>query len=1002
MHPFRGRLLGRLIALAILLPSSASGQPATPPAGVAFSAGFQPGGQQLFALDLRGTPIGEFPTNLEFRNGTMEVVLKNGVRMLKASAASEFVITLPQVLPQDFTLEFDLIPKAGGPPPDLSLEGTPRINQGEASAHLLWQADGYLAVIGGAQDNYETPMPEDFRASLPGVRTQVGVSVSGSTIKLYTNGRRLFTLDRQFARRDVLRVFLGGVDDVNAVYLAGLRIAMGAPLLAGGQQSGQPQKAVNPLPVVPKPNTQHQQNPSNTPQQPQTATNQFGLSGATSSGAIAVTVTLGPNGPLVSWPAVPSATGYMVTRSKSDDLNCCNASSGRSWAATSPWQDGPPPIPGTYIYTVIANTRQGGQLQGQTPFDFGVTAGAPAMPQVNPPIAANAGIPPSSFAITVTLGSAGPVVSWPAVPNATAYAVGRWKIDDPNCCNNSSGRGYGATSPWQDQPLPMSGTYVYRVEALTTLGSVLAETQFGFRMPGGAPAPTLITTIASPTATTTPMPAPATAPSPTPATPGSTVLTPTRPTGVSPNQTTWPNTGPPPAAVSVSGSPIRAQVVWSPPQGAPMFVAGSGISYTVSRAVAGSTNFTGLTAAPITTINFFDDMVPDHRVTYTYAVTALHPDGTSGTATADYTPPPPADPTNFAAIVKGIDEVELTWWGTAGPAQYFITGPGTGNGITVAGVPDVNHRLHHNIKGLPAGNHTWKIASSYTPGGVLTSPAQWPAASATLAMAGKYEISIESVKLQSPAVDDVLHTDGLQNEFYVTAFVRTTDNSGKILSETSHKSPTFGDITFWPPPARVRAGSAGGNGGVWDKDLVTPIWNEPAPGAKGYSRMVLWSGTLTAGMETVDVAPVIWESDNNPIKYYDGWLKQTGYYLLDLDTRTASGEISNVMLPDEYKAHVGANYGNFLPISNSALVGVDRPIGIAKDKQDWALDARWWIIAIRFNQTVAEAALSGKYGPPGIIALRLVDHITGSKSTYSHPDIGMGDYTLNIRISRLP
>jgi hypothetical protein len=60
------------------------------------------------------------------------------------------------------------------------------------------------------------------------------VSFEGSTVKLYTNGRRMFTLDRQFARRDVLRVFLGGVDDVNPVYLAGLRIATGAPVLAAG------------------------------------------------------------------------------------------------------------------------------------------------------------------------------------------------------------------------------------------------------------------------------------------------------------------------------------------------------------------------------------------------------------------------------------------------------------------------------------------------------------------------------------------------------------------------------------------------------------------------------------------------------------------------------------------------------------------------------------------------------------------------------------------------
>jgi hypothetical protein len=191
---------------------------------------FRPGGHPLFTLDLAGTSVGEIPGTIKLLRGNVEAVLKDGVPMLKAPTASTFLITLPQVLPQDFTLEFDLIPKAGGgPPPDLSIEGTPTVNQGPGSAHLLWQADGYMGVIGGAQDNYEQRMPEDLRAALPGVLTEVGVRLEGSTVEFYLNGRRFYTLERQFARGRVLRVSLGGVDEANAVYLAGLRIATGAP-----------------------------------------------------------------------------------------------------------------------------------------------------------------------------------------------------------------------------------------------------------------------------------------------------------------------------------------------------------------------------------------------------------------------------------------------------------------------------------------------------------------------------------------------------------------------------------------------------------------------------------------------------------------------------------------------------------------------------------------------------------------------------------------------------
>lgn len=188
-------------------------------------------GKTLFQLDLSSTPIGEFPTSVKQLSGQMSVVSLGGTLMLKATATSEFLITLPQLLPADFTIEFDIVPKAGGNPQDLSFEGTSRIDQGTGSAHILWHATGELIVVGGGGDGYDSPMPEELKATLPGVLTHVVADFQDNTVRLYTNGRRHYTLNKTFARGRYLRVFLGGQDDATyAVHLAALRISAGSGL----------------------------------------------------------------------------------------------------------------------------------------------------------------------------------------------------------------------------------------------------------------------------------------------------------------------------------------------------------------------------------------------------------------------------------------------------------------------------------------------------------------------------------------------------------------------------------------------------------------------------------------------------------------------------------------------------------------------------------------------------------------------------------------------------
>ena len=195
-----------------------------------------PGTREIFSLTTGRIPRSGLPAGITLLNGSVAGAERDGMTMLKASTPTEFLVALPEVLPQDFTLEFDIVPKQCCNPEDLMVEGTATMSRSSGSAQLTWSRDGVSVVGGGPM--YQATMPGDLRESLPGQLTSILISVEGETVKLYTNGRRIYTLiERRFARGRVLRVFLGGQDDGDqAVYLARLRVAAGAAtVIASGQ-----------------------------------------------------------------------------------------------------------------------------------------------------------------------------------------------------------------------------------------------------------------------------------------------------------------------------------------------------------------------------------------------------------------------------------------------------------------------------------------------------------------------------------------------------------------------------------------------------------------------------------------------------------------------------------------------------------------------------------------------------------------------------------------------
>ena len=190
------------------------------------TSGFAPGARDIVNIDFKGTSVGVFPGSLRLLQGNLEVVDKAGVRMLRASSPSDFVINLPEVLPPKFTIELDLIPKACCNPDDLMLEGVISGSRSSVSAQLTWKPS-HLMVVGGNPQMFQMDMPEAIYATLPSTLTHVAVSFDNETVTMYTNGKRLYTLtDRKFVRGQLVHVSLGGQDDDKyAVYLARVRVA---------------------------------------------------------------------------------------------------------------------------------------------------------------------------------------------------------------------------------------------------------------------------------------------------------------------------------------------------------------------------------------------------------------------------------------------------------------------------------------------------------------------------------------------------------------------------------------------------------------------------------------------------------------------------------------------------------------------------------------------------------------------------------------------------------
>ncbi|HKP15635.1 MAG TPA: OmpA family protein [Gemmatimonadaceae bacterium] len=189
---------------------------------------FVPGARTIFYTDFSEDQVGNFPKRLTFKSGGMEVVeLDGGQHVLKASSYSILLIPLPEVLPQKFTIELDVINRdsRGVAANTFEITGGGALNDTKYT-RVGWGHNG-LDVIGGGVEGMSIMAKDADVQRYVGQAATFRILGDGQALKLYADEKRLANIPNAgFQRGRTLALYLQGRDDEkNAVYVSRIRVA---------------------------------------------------------------------------------------------------------------------------------------------------------------------------------------------------------------------------------------------------------------------------------------------------------------------------------------------------------------------------------------------------------------------------------------------------------------------------------------------------------------------------------------------------------------------------------------------------------------------------------------------------------------------------------------------------------------------------------------------------------------------------------------------------------
>jgi OmpA-OmpF porin, OOP family len=179
---------------------------------------FKPGERVLYADDFTGDEVGDFPKRMEFKEGALEIVEWQGARYLRATSDSKFYLTLPEVLPERFTMEFDYTIPAG----------EVWISFGDANKRVEFGGDGSTTVY-----NQETKITangqvaDNERSKLRKGR----VLADGKYVKVYVDDTRVLNVPNADLGRADKILFYTDADVKTPSLFGNFRVAAGGKKL---------------------------------------------------------------------------------------------------------------------------------------------------------------------------------------------------------------------------------------------------------------------------------------------------------------------------------------------------------------------------------------------------------------------------------------------------------------------------------------------------------------------------------------------------------------------------------------------------------------------------------------------------------------------------------------------------------------------------------------------------------------------------------------------------